>query len=125
MNNAIKINTRSYNSERDILTQLFGVAYKSAVGFYNVFCFAVYVIGYMFNEVRKFTKTKTARGMVIFYKLYVRMWIHAGAFYATVVALFGTEFGLVALSLSIPVVVLRLLTLSESCDKRSRNADRK
>ncbi len=122
MNNAIKLNTRSYNSERDIISAVVKILAKGAVALYTVFCFAVYAAGYMLNEVRKFTGSKTAKGMVIFYELFLRMWVHAGLFVYMAIAVFGAMAGLMAVALCIPVLILRIIVLSVSLNSMSKSS---
>ncbi len=115
MNNAIKLTTvRRYAEHTSSAMSVLKKIGKAAIGFYTLFCLAVYACGYAMYELNKFLNSDTAKGMLVFYRLYVRMWIYAVAGYAVTVGLFGIEAGIILLSLAIPVVLIKLIILSKS-----------
>ncbi len=119
MNNVIRINTHGYTQQTATLSSLFTTLSKAAVGFYTAFCFAVYAVGYFMHSVCKFLRSDTALGMMLFYKLYLRMWVRTVSLCVVTVVVFGIEAGIVALSLCIPVILI-LLMVSKGKSKKYR-----
>ncbi len=112
MNNAIKLSTIHYTQRSEntaVFNKIVKAVYKSAVAFYTLFCLAVYAVEYTAYEIKRFCCSDTAKGLVLFYKLYLRMWVHAILTFATVTVLFGMVGLIVTLSLAIPAVLMMIM----------------
>lgn len=67
---------------------------------------ALYAVEYFIYAVKTFLRTDTAKGLLIFYRRYVRIWIYSFAACIALANFGGAKLGLTCASICVPTCIL-------------------
>ncbi len=102
MNNAIKLKSceREYRVDvKELLRDVFSTVLLLAE-------FAIYGIMYAIYEIKTCLRTDTAKGVAVFYKRFVRIWLYSFLLCAMAFNYGTFAIGLVCVSISVPVCTI-------------------
>lgn len=67
---------------------------------------ALYAVGYFMYAVKAFLRTDMTKGLLIFYRRYVRIWVYSFAVCIALANLGGAKLGLTCVSVCVPACIL-------------------